>query len=247
MNARQVASVLVVIGAAVLLFALAFPAFGQSGIVVNNADTVRNTSVSVSQGLIDSTSGVQPRIVMQYANTVRRLSLSAVPGALQTLLGQATPRIVFQYANTNRAIGLSAAPGALQTLLAQVSARIIFQYANTSRNKPLVYPAALIGDSTAPVLSSIASGPVAGGINISWTTDEFANSVVRYGTQPGVYTQTITDPLYVKGHAITLAGLTPGTTYYYRVRSTDQSGNIAESSERSFTATISLYLPLIKK
>jgi len=155
--------------------------------------------------------------------------------------------IVFQYANTNRAIGLSAAPGALQTLLGQVSARIIFQYANTNRSQPLVFPAALIGDSTAPVLNGIASGPAAGGVTISWTTDEFANSVVRYGTQPGVYPQTITDPLYAKSHGVTVVGLTPGTTYYYRVRSTDQSGNIAESSERSFTATISLYLPLIKK
>jgi hypothetical protein len=216
MNARQVASVLVVIGAAALSFALTFPAFGQSGIVVNNADTVRNSSVSVSQGLIDSIAGVQPRIV-------------------------------FQYANTNRKIGLSAAPGALQTLLSQVPARIVFQYANTNRNQPLVYPAALIGDSTAPVLGSITSGPAADGIMISWATDEFANSVVRYGTQSGVYTQTITDPLYTKSHGITITGLTPGMTYYYRIRSTDQSGNMVESSERGFTATISLYLPLIRK
>ena len=83
---------------------------------------------------------------------------------------------------------------------------------------------------------------------ITWATDEFATSTVLYGTQPGVYSQTVSDPLYTKQHSITLTGLPPGTMpYYYVVRSTDRSGNTATSSEYTFNTQPFVYLPLIMR
>jgi len=85
---------------------------------------------------------------------------------------------------------------------------------------------------------------------ITWTTDEFATSVVLYGVKPGVYPQTVSDPLYAKQHRITLTELTLGATYYYRVQSTDRSDNTTTSSEQSFTAQpyfYSVYLPLVMR
>ncbi len=246
MNARKVALLLAVI-LSVLAFTVPAASKPSDQIIVNYADEVRETSVSMTQDLLDSIAGVGPRIVLQYANELRPVGLVAVPSSLQTLLDQVSARVVVQYANTIRRDGLIAVPSALQTLLGQVSDRIIFQYANVNRQEALAYPAALFNDTTLPQMSSITARPTgSGNVTISWITDEFATSTVLYGTQPGVYPQTVSDPLYTKQHTITLTGLTPGTTYYYKVRSTDRSGNTTTSSEHSFTQVF-VYLPLVMR
>lgn len=135
-------------------------------------------------------------------------------------------------------------PSALQILLGQVSDRIVIQYAKTDRQESLVYPAGLFNDTTPPQISDVSASGT--GI-ITWTTDEFATSTVLYGTRSGIYSHMVSDPLYTKQHEITLTGLTSGTTYYYKVRSTDRSGNTATSPEHSFTAQISVYLPLVMR
>jgi hypothetical protein len=232
---------------AALVLALALPAFGQTGIQVNNADATRTTSTSLTSGLNSTLSGASLRIVTKYANALRSLGLGAPPGALQTLLGQVMPRVVYEHAASSRTALLPAPPGGLQSTLAQAVLRIVFQYAASARQMAMVYPRALVGDTTAPVISARSAVPAAGGIKVTWTTDEFADSTVVYGTQPGVYPQTRSDPLYVKSHVILLTGLTPGT-YYYRVQSRDRSGNLAQSAEGSFTVTAVIpraYLPLM--
>ena len=182
-----------------------------------------------------------------YANALRSLGLGAPPGTLQTLLAQATPRVVYEHAASSRTVLLPALPGGLQSALAQAVLRIVFQYAASARQMPMVYPRSLVGDTAAPVVSAVAAAPAAGGIRVTWTTDEFADSMVVFGTQPEVYPQTRSDPLYVKSHVILLTGLTPGT-YYYSVKSADQSGNLAQSTEGSFTVSTVIpraYLPLL--
>ena len=234
-----------VVSAGLLLVAFEALATGQQGdrVIVNDADEIRETSVSMTQDLADSMSGVRPRIVLQYANQQRHIGLSTVPGPLQTLLEQVSDRIIVQYANTIRQNGLAPVPGVLQTLLEQVSDRIIFQYANTNREYQLVYPIALINDTTVPQLSEVAvSVTGCDSVTIVWSTDEFADSEIVYGEQSGAYPHTVSDSLYARHHEITLTGLTPGM-YYYVVHSTDRSGNTATSSERSFTLAC-LYLPL---
>ncbi|QLQ04673.1 MAG: fibronectin type III domain-containing protein [Anaerolineae bacterium] len=73
-----------------------------------------------------------------------------------------------------------------------------------------------------------------GGVKITWTTDEFATSEVRYGTAPGAYTHTVSDPLFEKNHSLTLTGLTAGRTYYFIVR-----GPIAAGTRRRVGSTSS--------
>ena len=142
---------------------------------------------------------------------------------------------------------LVAPPGELQTLFGQVADRIILQYANTSRQVTLAYPVALIGDTVPPQIRDVQTQNVAGGVKVTWTTDEFATSEVRYGTAPGVYTQTASDPLFEKTHALTLTGLTAGQTYYFVVRGADRSGNQAQSGEYQVKVQTKTYLPLIRR
>ena len=70
--------------------------------------------------------------------------------------------------------------------------------------------------------------------NVTWKTDEFADSVLKYGVNSTAYTELSIDVLFVMEHEITLTELSPDTTYYFVVNSTDQSGNMAESSAYNF-------------
>ncbi|MEW5907632.1 MAG: fibronectin type III domain-containing protein [Patescibacteria group bacterium] len=93
-------------------------------------------------------------------------------------------------------------------------------------------------DSTAPL---ITSGPTvtetkSTWASIVWTTDEISNSVVEYGLTTS-YGLTSTVNTMVTSHSVTLTGLTPNTTYYFRVKSTDIASNTVTSSGSSFVTT----------
>lgn len=135
----------------------------------------------------------------------------------------------------------------LQTLFGQVAARIVLQYANTSRQVTLAYPVALIGDAVPPQISNVQAQNVPDGVKITWTTNEFATSEVRYGTTSGTYTQTVSDPLFERTHSLTLTGLTAGRMYYFVVRGADRSGNQAQSGQHQIRAQMTLFVPLIQR
>ena len=73
-------------------------------------------------------------------------------------------------------------------------------------------------------------------VDIVWCTNETTNSVVRYGTSSGSYTSTSSDATMVVNHEISLSSLTPFTTYYYVVESTDATSNTTTSDEYIFMA-----------
>ncbi len=91
-------------------------------------------------------------------------------------------------------------------------------------------------DTIAPVITDVACDtPTTNSVNITWTTNEDSDSLVKYGTVSGIYPDNESDTTMTTSHSITLTGLTPETTYYFVVNSTDASGNPAESDEGSFT------------
>ena len=85
-------------------------------------------------------------------------------------------------------------------------------------------------------ISNVSAGNIAETLaNITWTTDELANSTVNYGNTTDLGT-IISDSEFVLNHTITLTGLDPATLYYYQVSSTDQYGNtIVDSNIGNFT------------
>jgi len=76
---------------------------GQSGIIVNNADTIRTINPSVPS----INQSIQARVAVQYSNSIRHVNLSTLPNPFQTLLSTISSRIGFQYANSNRQLLLS--------------------------------------------------------------------------------------------------------------------------------------------
>ncbi len=72
-------------------------------------------------------------------------------------------------------------------------------------------------------------------VNISWDTNENADTRVEYGVTSGAYTDTYTDVTDVPFHNVTLSGFAPSTLYFYIVNSTDAAGNSNRSIEFNFT------------
>ena len=92
------------------------------------------------------------------------------------------------------------------------------------------------GDTTPPVIAGVsAAGVTATAATINWTTDEPADSQVEFGSTSAYGSATTLDPAKSTGHAVTLSGLTSATTYHFRVRSRDQSGNLAASGDFTLT------------
>ncbi len=147
-----------------------------------------------------------------------------------------TARITAEHANTVYCADLDKVPATLANLSQTVvSSRLIFESANTNHREELIYPKEFMADTIAPAIADISViNLVNNSVKVTWKTDEFADSVVKYGVNSTAYTELSIDVLFVNEHEITLTGLSPDTTYYLVVNSTDQSGNSAESSEYSF-------------
>ncbi len=85
-------------------------------------------------------------------------------------------------------------------------------------------------DVTAPIISNVSSTPQSTWAKITWTTDEHSDSKVEYSASAGVFTSSVFVETIVASttpHTVYLTGLTPNTTYYYRVKSKDIVNNEA--------------------
>lgn len=221
----------------------------QGGFIIERADAVRTAETTGSAGLSDRLDDVLARFVLQFANQIRQQNITPAPAQLANELSQALPRYVIQFANANRFVRVTNTPAAFDTLLQNTTPRFIVQFANSLRAEPLLFPVELVDDNTPPTISQPdTTQPTGNSVRISWTTNEFATSEIRYGTSPGSYPWTVSDPLYVKEHVIVIPDLSEGD-YYYRIFNTDLSGNVRQSAQHTFTVVEQsfLYLPFLKR
>lgn len=93
----------------------------------------------------------------------------------------------------------------------------------------------------------VSVGDIPNSMIVTWTTNENANGMVRYGLD-NEYGQTAAEDLTVDSktsfstdHSVVLKDLLSNSTYNYKVVSYDQYGNIAFSENKTFsTATLQL-------
>ncbi|RLI99161.1 MAG: hypothetical protein DRP08_07515, partial [Candidatus Aenigmatarchaeota archaeon] len=69
-----------------------------------------------------------------------------------------------------------------------------------------VYREAIGGDITPPNITNVHVSAADNFATITWNTDEKSNSLVKYGTESGIYTNITGDTSYVISHSITLTG-----------------------------------------
>ncbi|HYK96998.1 MAG TPA: LamG-like jellyroll fold domain-containing protein [Candidatus Acidoferrales bacterium] len=96
--------------------------------------------------------------------------------------------------------------------------------------------------TAAPPPPTTITGPVTGLVTnvaaqVSWTTNNPADTQVDYGTTTAYGSTTTRDVSLVTSHAQTLTSLTPNTLYHYRARSLDAGGTLVLSADATFTTT----------
>ena len=77
-------------------------------------------------------------------------------------------------------------------------------------------------------------------VTISWVTDEAATSQVEYGTTDAYGSNTPLDESLTTSHNTKLTGLTPATTYHFKVKSKDANENEVASQDQTFTTLSSV-------
>jgi glucose/arabinose dehydrogenase/PKD repeat protein len=98
-------------------------------------------------------------------------------------------------------------------------------------------------DTTPPAISGVsATNITSDAVMIQWTTNEPANSRVDYGPTTSYGTSTPVDATLLTDHSAPLGNLSASTTYHYRVRSADAAGNVAFSSDFTFSTTSSSFM-----
>jgi PKD repeat protein len=96
-----------------------------------------------------------------------------------------------------------------------------------------------IPDSVPPIISDLSVSDITqSSATITWTTDEYSTSTVHYDTDGGpAYDFTVSSGDLVLEHCILLDDLSAATAYHFIVESTDESDNMAASSQHEFVTT----------
>ena len=98
---------------------------------------------------------------------------------------------------------------------------------------PMEKMAAPEADTVPPGFISIATASAEETeANIVWTTDEPAYGYVEYGETTSYGLSTPKSTAAAMDHMASIANLTPGIVYHYRIVAEDESGNIAYSEDR---------------
>jgi hypothetical protein len=95
----------------------------------------------------------------------------------------------------------------------------------------------LDGDFNPPIISNIQNTTPASTVNITWTTNENANSSVNYGVtlSLGDYSSDVD---FDTSHSVALSILQGNVTYYYNITSCDISDNCNTSGPSNFTTPV---------
>ncbi len=97
-------------------------------------------------------------------------------------------------------------------------------------------------DTTAPVISNVLVAPGVSTTTVTWTTNELSTSKLFYSTvNPldigATTTATVLNGSLVTSHSISLSSLASSTVYYFKIQSSDSSGNVTTSDQFSATTT----------
>ena len=147
---------------------------------------------------ISSTTETSPEVVTLLETGV---STSKFTGSITLALGESLADGILQVANGD-------------TITAT------YQDADNGAGSATVTDTATV-DTAGPSISLVAASSPATRATISWVTDEPGDSVVVYGTDPDNLDLIESAPALTTAHLVSLGSLTPLTTYYFSVSSTD--------------------------
>jgi hypothetical protein len=101
------------------------------------------------------------------------------------------------------------------------------------------------GGGTLTISNAVAANATITTVVVMWQTSAPANSQVEYGTTTGYGSMTALDATMVASHQVTVSSLKPGTTYHYRVHSTDANSQSAVSGDLTFATAADTTPPTV--
>jgi hypothetical protein len=85
------------------------------------------------------------------------------------------------------------------------------------------------------VISAVSASSISSSsATISWTTNQAGDSQVEYGVTTSYGSTSAVNSSQVQQHVVLLTGLTPNTTYNFRVRSKNGAGSLSVSGNYTF-------------
>lgn len=94
----------------------------------------------------------------------------------------------------------------------------------------------LVVDLIPPSIFNISSSDVAqSSVAVTFSTNEPSDSQIEYGLTSGYGNKTSINSVFSSVHSRSITGLSPNTTYHFRILSKDSSGNLSISNDGTFT------------
>lgn len=168
-------------------------------------------------------------------STTVTLTLSAADASYPGYTGTVTQ---MRFSNNGTSYSAAEAYAATKTWTLTTGAgtkTVYVQFSDAVGNWSTAATDTIVLDTTAPTISARTATNITGtSVTITWTTNEAATSQVEYGPTTSYGSLTPIDQTLVTAHSVTITGLTPNTTYNWRVRSKDAAGNEAVSANSTF-------------
>jgi len=156
----------------VLTLYLQITTVSASQIILEDADTIWNTTTAYSEELTNVTSDVTTRIQTEYANAIYHNNLNPSTD-LFNVSTNVTPILLAEYANTIYRNELKEIPAGLVNITGEVPPKITIVHANSNCYEALAFPKELIHDTTSPVITNvIATGITNNSATLKWDTDD---------------------------------------------------------------------------
>ena len=118
---------------------------------------------------------------------------------------------------------------------------------NLVNGTPQYFNLATTLDNTAPTISAVATTTSDNSANVTWNTNENADSQIVYGLTTDYGTTTTLDSTFTTQHLVTLSSLASSTVYHFKIYSRDKNNNLAISSDYTIgtAATADTSAPVI--
>lgn len=213
---------------------------------VKSTDAAGNMAISMDNIFITSAA---PDTTPPAISSISSISITSSSATIIWITNEASTSQV-EYGTTTSYGSVTALSSTLITGHSQtpssLQASTIYHYrvksadaaGNLSVSGDNIFTTPSITDTTPPLISGITTSKITRtSAVIRWTTNEASTSQIEYGTTVDYGSVSTLDSTLNTSHSRTLSGLQQSTTYHYRVKSTDASGNMAISGDNVFTTS----------
>jgi hypothetical protein len=104
-----------------------------------------------------------------------------------------------------------------------------------SMTSSVAVTANFVSESAAPVISNIVVTPYGESATVTWTTDKQTTGSLAYGTTAAYELGSVESATLSTSHSVNISGLSSATTYHFRITADDQSGNVSQTADATFT------------